>query len=288
MWVLAGAVMKLLWGSAADLPKLIRDLPIDSLITFRVAVAAELSIALLALLRPRWSWLLVLVLLVIFNVTLVYQVVEGETSCGCFGRKFDVAPEIVLGIDVVLLVLLLLSRPWTSPGSDATGGFLAIAVVAGAVVLPWVLDREVQNPDEVGGGGLPAHVHLDMESWKGERVAATRLGPWIKGEELPGSALWVLYRDSCPVCADILSWLATMEDGERELVLVRLPDREPGEAKKVGTKPQGAFVHEIDLRSGIDWVLTAPGAMATDGGRVVWAADNLDLEGFQRMDRNGG
>ena len=37
VWILAGAVMKLLWGSASDLPKLIRSLPLDPLVLFRVA-----------------------------------------------------------------------------------------------------------------------------------------------------------------------------------------------------------------------------------------------------------
>ena len=284
LWVLAGAVMKLLWGSAADLPKLIRSLPLDPLVTFRVAVAAELCIALLALLRPRWSWLLVIVLLMIFNVTLVHQVMEGETSCGCFGYKLDVPPEIVLGVDVILLLLLLLSKPWGAPGSDATGGLVAVLVIAVAVAMPWIVDREVRSPDEISPGGLPSDVHLDVNRWEGEYLKTTRLGPWIDHDALPASGLWIFYRDSCSYCAEILSWLAPTEEGARDIVLVRLPEDESVTEVEVHQKPRGAHVHEVDLRPDINWVLTAPGAMVTEGGRVDWAADDLDLEAFRRLD----
>ena len=248
LWILAGAVMKLLWGSAADLPQLIRALPIDPLVTFRVAVAAELCIGLLALLRPRWSWLLVLALLILFSVTLVYQVMENEASCGCFGHKIEVAPEVMLGIDIVLLLLLLFARPWAAPGSDATGGVVAVLVVAGAVVLPWVVDREVERPEDLRPGGLPSDVHLDINRWSGKYVTTTRLGPWIDVDELPTSALWIFYRDSCTDCARLLSWLST-EQGEREIVLVRLPDEDPTTPKHVDTMPAGAFVHAVDLKA---------------------------------------
>ncbi|MFV1959484.1 MAG: MauE/DoxX family redox-associated membrane protein [Planctomycetota bacterium] len=283
LWVLAGALMKLFLGSPVDLPRVVRDLPIDTIVSYRVAIAAELCIGLLALLRPRWSWLLVIALLVLFLGALVMQVVHNEASCGCFGSRLVVSPKIMLGLDGLLLVLLLFSRPWAIPGSDATGGIIAMIVVAGAVVLPWVVNRQAAGPDDVTQG-LPQFVLLDMKSWPGKHVTATEIGPWIDVKALPADALWIFYRESCPVCADVLGRLAVTEGGQREIVLVRLPDADEGDEVKVHEKPAGAYVQEVDLDDRIEWAVVPPAAMVTRDGRIVWAAEGLTLESFQELE----
>lgn len=285
LWILAGATLKLIWGNETQLPRIVLQLPLEPELTFRLAVAAEICIGLLALLRPRWSWLLVIALLVLFDVALVTQILEGQESCGCFGTKFPVSPWVMLAIDSVLLLLVLLSRPWAAPGSDATGGIIAVVVVVGAALLPWALDREVAGPQEAETALLPAEVRLRVDTWEGKALAETGLAPWVDLEALPDSGLWILYRDSCPVCAALFEYLGPMEDGRRELVLVRMPDEAGAPTKEVHVRPEGPWVHAVTLAP-VDWIFTAPGAIWVEDGRVVRAVEGIEgVEGFLAEDQ---
>ena len=286
LWVLVGAALKLLWGAPENLPEIVQQLPLPLELTFRIAVAAEICIGLMALLRPRWSWLLLIVLLVLFDVALATQIAAGKESCGCFGAHVPISPLVMLIVDSVLLLVLLASRPWSTPGSDATGGLIAIIVVVGAAILPWVLDREVSDPSQLENAVLPPLVRLRVDSWPDKALADTDLAPWVDLEPLPDSALWIFYRDTCSVCADLLSWIANTEDGStREIVLVRLPDEEGETPKAVHTRPEQPWVHEVELAD-TEWAFTAPGAMLVRDGTVVWAVEGLGGVGdFQAADR---
>lgn len=293
LWVLAGAGMKLVWGTPDHLPEFLRDLPIDLLVTYRVAIAAELCIGLLALLRPRWSWLLVIALMLAFITTLILQTIEGDASCGCFGDLLPIAPPIMLAIDGVLLILLIASRPWATPGSDATGGLIAILVVVGAAILPWWLNRDVETPDDIGKTMLnQGHVTIQVNTWAGQRLADTRLSPWLEALELdvplPDDALWIFYRDSCEWCSEILDVLAD-EAGQRQIVLLRLPPVVPGETSKLHRLPEGVWVHRVVLDERVAWTVVPPALFETRDGRVLRAQQGVSYDEFmawQRADPN--
>jgi len=290
LWVLVGAAMKLLWGTPDHLPEILRELPLDLLVTYRVAIAAEFCIGFLALLRPRWSWLLVIALMLVFVATLVMQVLAGETSCGCFGTKLIVSPQVMLAVDGVLLILLLATRPWATPGSDATGGLIAIIVVVGAAILPWWLNREVETPDDIGQTMLDSgHVTLELRAWPDRRLADTRLWPWIKDLELdvplPQDAVWIFYRDTCEWCAELLEVIRANELGQRNIVLLRLPPDEPGKASLIHELPTGVWIHHVELDDRVAWAVTPPAVFKTVDGRVVWAAEGVDVDEFAELDK---
>lgn len=286
LWVLVGAALKLLWSNETQLPRLVQQLPLEPGLTFRIAIAAEIVVGLLALLRPRWSWLLVIALLVLFDVALVAQILEGQPTCGCFGPKFPVSPWVMLAVDTVLLLLLLVARPWSATGTDAAGALLATLVVLGAALLPWALNREVADPSELQGSLLPPYVALEVDGWKpGQPLAETPLGPWVDEDALPSTALWILYRDSCEVCATLLNYLSSVEDGRREIVLVRLPEKGAEGPRKVHVKPKGPWVHDVALPEKVEWLLATPGVMVVEGGKVRWAATVADVDDFLRRDK---
>jgi len=163
---------------------------------------------------------------------------------------------------------------------------IAIVVVLGAALLPWVLDRQVTDPSEMGKTLGPAYVVFHVDAWEEKTLVDTEVAPWVELGDLPETALWVFYRDSCPVCADLLAWLAEIEAGKRSIVLVRLPEEE-GEAgpKHVHRVPDQVWVTRIDLPEKPPVSLIVPAAMWVKDGKVVWAASALHgVDAFQEHD----
>ena len=280
LWVIAGAVFKLLWGNPADLPQIVQDLPPDLGLTYRVAIAAELSVGLLALLKPRWAWLLLIALLVLFDIALVTQIQQGAASCGCFGSKIPIPPAVMLGIDTVILLILIVSRPWESMGRDAVNDLVLVVVLALALPLPWILDRELKGGDGRDTIGVGFTV-LEIERWPGRRLADTELAKWIDVSKLPPDGLWILWRDSCEVCPDVLAHLETQEYGLRPVVLVHLPEPDLAEdERKVHRLPTASHVHKVELPADRDWPLTTPGAMVVEKGCIVWTMAGLTIDDY--------
>jgi hypothetical protein len=273
LWILTGAVFKLVWGTPADLPPPVQGAPLPLGLTYKLVIGVELLAAALALLRPRAAWPLLVALLLAFVTVLVLQVAAGDTSCGCFGSKLKVSPWVPLAVDAGLLLLLLLARPWRARAGGLAPALLVPALVA-AVALPWVLDREAAaDGGKVGRPWYP----LDVETWVGKRLEETQLAPWIDVKQVPSErALWVLYRNACEVCAEHLQYLATAERGLRDVVLLRLPEEGDTEDNKlVLVLPEGDFVHRLEMPEGADWLLQAPGELEVEDGRIVRAVQNI-------------
>ena len=282
LWVLAGAIFKLLWGNPADLPLIVQELPPDLGLTYRVAIAAELSVGLLALLKPRWAWLLLIALLVLFNIALVTQIQAGAESCGCFGEKIPVPPAVMLGIDTAILLLLIVSRPWESMGRDAVNDLVLIVVLTLALPLPWILDRESKSGDTGNTPGV-AWTELKVKDWSGRRLADTDLAQWVDTSKLPDDGLWLFWRDSCEVCADVLLRMEGEEWGLRPVVLIHLPEGELAEdQRKVHRLPDAPHVHKLELPADRDWLLVTPGVLVVEKGCVVWTMAPLMLEDYEK------
>jgi hypothetical protein len=268
LWVLLGALLKLVSGTPADLPLLVKDLPLDDLVTFQAALAVELAIGVFALVAPRRGVWPLGALLLTFAVVLVWQLAQEAPACGCFGQAVVVDPALVLGIDLTWLGLLLALRA----GRRAGGGgprAVALGLVLGALAgaVPWFVVQPAQAP---GDGGR--YLSLDLATWPGRRLDALPIAPWLgEHKDLQKGAL-VIWRSSCPVCRDHLLDLSYTFDGMdgSELLLVRLPDLEgestlPGEAER----PRGFFVHEIDVPQRPQWDVTPPVHVEIVDGVVV-------------------
>jgi hypothetical protein len=93
LWVLAGAVAKLLLGTPKDLPQIVRDhAPFGLDLTFHLVIGVELAIVCLAWLKPRLAWPVIVALFAFFDFILVSQLRAGAESCGCFGASIKVDP----------------------------------------------------------------------------------------------------------------------------------------------------------------------------------------------------
>lgn len=272
--VLAGAAAKLFFGTPTDLPQLARDLPLDTALTFRLVIALELVVGALALLRPSRGWLPALVLLLGFVVVLVVQIAQGENSCGCAGTLVIIPPEVMLALDAVLLILELLTKPWRRRAHRFQVPWPVFALVAlGLVALPWIHDREVKDGPGSGGGYLV----LRPEEWVGQPLSATQLHPWLSEEQRVADGVIVIWRESCEVCADHLARLATEEQGERTVVLLKLPKEYEDEEQAVFVLPEGFWVVPSDLPDTVQWVVTPPVHVEVVGGIVKVALEGMDV-----------
>jgi hypothetical protein len=142
-WLLAGALFKLLVGTPGDLPPVLFALPLPKDAIYRLAIAAEFVIVALALLKPRIGWWLCAAAMVVFDVILTQLIASGAKSCGCFGGKIEMPPQLMLAIDTVLLVALLAGRPWRSLRWRGLDWPVTAIVALALASLPWLYDRSV-------------------------------------------------------------------------------------------------------------------------------------------------
>ena len=276
LWVLAGALFKLLLGNPGDLPPLVQDLPLGLGLTYKLVIGAELVVAALALLRPAWAWLPLVLLFLVFGGVLASQIAAGETNCACFGGAIDMSPWVPLVVDGVLLLLILLSRPWRRAGPGLAPA-LVVPVLLLCVALPWVLDREAEGGTVAEPGGLMQWRRLDIENWVGTALVETELAKWIDVADVPDtSTLWILYRYSCPDCAGHLQYLSSSERGQRDVVLLLLPEEGVTEEDSlIEDVPEGDFVSRLALPDHIDWVFKAPGEIEVEHGKIIRAAEGI-------------
>jgi len=261
-WIATGALYKWLAGSPNDLPAVLHGAPIGIGLLFQLVIAIELFVVVSALLLPRLGWLLVAAQYLVFIGVLVTLIASGADSCGCLGSKVTMPPAAMLAIDGVLLGLLLASRPW-SARLWSTPPLAVAAACALALGAPWLYDRS--QPRGGGGGGAgerparPAFHVLEVEDWEGTNALDTDLAQFLPegGTTLmPGT--WVLFRDSCPHCAEHLRAMSNMDPGAENITLIRIPEDLGASSVVVDRKPEGAHVMEVVLETGIDYVLEAP------------------------------
>ena len=280
LWLLAGALFKLLKGTPADLPTIVQALPFELGLTYKFAILIELCLGGIALLRPRWAWPFLVVAFVVFDLVLVSQIADGASSCGCFGSDVPVSPWAMLGIDTALLLAMLFTRPWARLRRRPVGIVAplgSVAVVALAVLLPFVwFDRQTYQDGAVVPGSF---LILDVESWTGTDVWDTELGQlplseYIDVTALPLDGLWVFWRATCDHCAAHLEHLEQVETGERFITLIQLEEPHDSEANRVVHRmPVGNFVQHAALPPQITYVIQTPAEMTLEGGRIVSAAE---------------
>jgi hypothetical protein len=283
LWILAGAAFKLLLGTAADLPRFLREAPLDIRWTYRLVIAVETFVALFALARPRRAWPLVALLLLVFVGGLVALAIEGAPSCGCFGAKLPIPPIVMLGIDLTLFVLLMVAAPWRLPPARSSVDLGSAAVaLALAVVATVALDREGHAI-----GSLRPQEYVDVERWVGRPVEETPLARWADLSQVVDGQ-WFLYSETCEVCAECL-WQFAAADGRMkdpegknlELTLVRVPqESSPDDKPKVHAIPEGPDVHTVEPSTRPQWIFvpSPPAEMEVREGRIVRARAGFGIQ----------
>ncbi len=280
LWVLAGALFKLIAGTPADLPPVLHELPIGVDLFFKLAIGIELVLVCMALLRPKLAWLPLVGLFLVFDAILAMSL--GEESCGCFGASIPIPPATMMGIDTLLLLAIIFSRPWNS---EAKGiGPAPLLPVLGLVLLIfpyfYVGDNTI-NPKEDGSGPEldgKRYVILDVESWKDQMIYETEFAALFPAEieTLPTDGLFVFWRWDCDHCAKHFIDLVNTDDRSQPFVFVRLKkDTDNDENKAVSAMPTGGHVTHLELPAGPQYVIETPAEFVLEGGTVVRAEEGV-------------
>lgn len=260
-WVAAGALFKFFTGSPSDLPDTIREFPLlKPEWTFKLAIGIELSIVLLALVRPRVGWVFLALLFVVFDLLLWQMLKDGADHCGCFGSRVPLKPWHMLTIDSVLLVLLLASRPWRAFRKRPLRLPLLAPLFAVLLAAPWFKFQDtqvIQVVDEQTGEVETKVVkgdwaQLHPATWEGQVLSDTELaGFFVGGSDtaynLPPASHVILYRNSCDHCRDHFESLMENPIVDRPIILIRVPDDDGAEDLAGPFKPQGEMVFEAEL-----------------------------------------
>jgi len=286
LWLATGASFKLFAGTPKDLPPVLFDLGLDIDTVFRVAIGIELSIVFLSLLRPALGWRLLALQYVVFLALLAQLAASGAASCGCMGSSVTLTPLTMIGIDGALLALLLTARPGRLRFAARGPAWLAPALVAGALVFPWVyIDAGTTPsiPDPAEGTGQPTKVEkpryvvLEPGKWEGQDVFSIPLASWVDFESgaLPIDGLYVFYRQTCDHCREHLMKLFE-EDVGFPMVLVKINEKGDNEENDmIDVKPQGPHILEIELDPEIEWVIETPADLELAGGMVVRGEEGI-------------
>jgi hypothetical protein len=285
IWVAAGALFKLLAGSPADLPAVLHELPLEGALFFKLAIGIELAIVWIALLRPTIGWLPIVALFAVFDVILALVMNSGAESCGCFGSSVTIAPWVMMTIDSVLLLAVLLSRPWKSEAKGIGPALLVPVLVVASLVLPfpYIGEQSLQATEE---GAAPdvaelRWLEIDVESWKDQAIYDTDFATLFADRifELPTDGRYIFWRWDCSHCAEHLQQMANGDDGMSPLVLIRLKqDHDNDENRAVLAMPTGGHVTELDLPAGTQYIIETPAEFILEGGTVVSATEGIRVE----------
>ena len=294
LWIATGALFKLLAGTPADLPPVVRNLPLDLGLTYKLAIGIELGVVSLVMLRPRLAWPLVAGMMAVFDVILLGML--GDESCGCFGGSITVPPWAMLTVDSVFLLGILFTRPWSRLGTSSVPMAAAVVIAALGLALPWFFDRQVEGPvvaktdgatttlqpgdPEETSSGLKPWLELNLKEMEGKELSETAFANYVEVYNTPPDALWIVWRATCDHCAEHLEHLAQTEQGQRELVLLQLHEEQDTETNRVvHAMPTGDFVYTLEMPADVDYVITTPGELDVEGYVVQRGEEGVEVEG---------
>ncbi len=287
LWILVGALFKLLQGFPSDLPPVVLDFrfPADVGLKYKAIIGAELCIVAFALLRPRWGWIPVALQLAVFVVVLVYTL--GEPSCGCFGGEITMPPWLMLCIDGALLLALLAARPWRTVRERGLPVALIAVLCAVGIAAPWYYDREIKDRELVVDGEpvKGRWVAFDLADWVGMDVSETPLAQFIDPYTLPSDGLWVFWRSTCDHCSEHMDHLIETEVGDRLLTMLRLNEQSDTEGNRVvHALPSGPHVVHEDLPDSVHYVITTPGVLEVEAYVVISGEEAIGLDEEERKE----
>ena len=286
VWLLAGGYFKLFKGSPSTLPPPVREfteaIGLNLVLAYKLTIAIEFCVFILAVLRPRLAWPLLIGALLTFVTILVPML--GEESCGCFGPDFPIAPKMMLIYDSTILLGILLTRPWSRLKKGGAHLILVGLLLAGGVALPWIFSRELTAPVDLTSEEQPAErpfVSLDIENWVGKEIWDTPLANVMDLSDPKAfpQGLWVFYRSTCDHCAKHLIQLSNTEVGDRPILLIRLKEPADNEGNRaVHVKPVGDYVQEIELSDRVMYDMTTPADLILDAGVILSADEGVEVD----------
>jgi hypothetical protein len=283
LWLLVGAVLKLVDRSPSNLPAaLVRGLGglgLDLGFVLRYSIAVELVVVGVVWLLPHLARPVALAMLVSFLPVLAGDLWLGAASCGCFGAV-HVPPWATLTMDLSLLLgvwwfggkapSLRMEGPLPL-GRSLVAGVWSLAAVGLAFGLPAPAATATATPAPLPPGNyyLP-----DYPSWVGKRWQELDIARWVSdapGDLDQGEQYVIFYRKDCSHCHDLLdAYFAA--DFPAPTTVIAVPER--AGFPTVGLKEMPCTqCRQAELPAGCDWFLKTPVMVRLEDGVVACAAE---------------
>ena len=290
LWLLTGAVLKLMDASPTHLPvaliKWAGSAGIDLLFVLQFSIAAELTVVGVMLLLPGLARTVGLVVLGGFIPILLSDVLMGASSCGCFG-SVQVHPGITLVMDLAFFLgLWWLGRDVPSLALTSTlptwrvvaAGLWALASFALAFGLTAQAPAETGNAASSDGlrvSALPAEgFYLPAyDDWIGRPWSEVPISSWIVGaDDLGSGPQYILfYRKDCEHCHELMEVFFA---GSLAVQTTAVAVPEKGGYPTTGLMDFACGECRLaELPKGVDWFLQTPVLVRLSDGVVECAAE---------------
>jgi len=297
LWILAGALSKLLENSPAHLPaaliKAAGSLGIDLEYLLHMGVGVELAAVGAMMVAPSLSPLIAAGLLLLFFPILVGDLFLGASSCGCFG-SVQVNPAVTLAVETVLLLAVFVAARfvkwrWLPGRIDGWRAVVALGwtLVAFAVAFGyplWAAPAAAPSsslpeaaPTPSQGPEVPSYYLPDYASWVGKEWKDLDIARWVRGPapDGPGIRYVIFYRKDCGHCHELLS---TRFSGDLPYpaTVIAVPDK--GGFPAEGNYPMPCTeCSRTELPAGCDWFFETPVVVRIENG-IVTCAGEVDPE----------
>jgi len=290
VWLGIGAVLKIVDGSPSNLPsavvKWLGAVGMDLRFVLEFSIAVELVVVVVMVLLPGLARPVGIAMLACFTPVLIGDLLQGASSCGCFGAV-QVPPWVTLTTDsFFLLCLIFVARGVESLRMTASqptwrvviAGVLSVLAVAvgfgltaGGLPDPTgSVDAEAPTPT----GPVEGYYLPEYEGWVGTAFMSLDVASWI--QDLPndleqGPQYILFYRLDCEHCHELME--VFFADGvPLPTTAVAVPERDGFPTEGVQPFACGDC-RMAELPAGTDWFLQTPVLVRLTDGIVECAAE---------------
>lgn len=310
LWILTGAIFKLVAQTPSTLPKFTifdpaRSLDIDLGILLNVLIGLEFLAIGVIVFMPRLSRLMAGFMLGSFVLILTNELFKGADSCGCLGGKIKIHPGVMMGIDGALLVGVIVLPIFkvhgvrlmtgivpavavTVLGFSVSFGAMSMSQNRGEAPPPPIVNNDdkgdlqidlTQDPCEAAPVQIAFpnfwYVSGDINDWVGQcwnQIDLFKLiRQWPK-DIAEGEKLVVLYRRDCDHCEEMFN-----NDFTGKITTPILAYHIPVESAN-WTLPANHTAKLYDMPNKTEWIITTPLVVKLVDGRIECAAEG---EGFE-------
>ena len=260
----------------------------DSFITskffFTILIECELllGIWLLSRIYERQARIVAIGFFSVFSIAATVNGLQGESSCGCFGRV-SISPWWTLALDLLAVIALfkwkpiaILTHQIPSHRSNLKSCILLAIIVIGTSFTMLVSSKPSQVNEDGVIQGESELVILEPEEWTGQTLPIYKHID-IGSQLLTGDWSLVLYHHDCIKCKEMIPkyhYLANdvpADNTGRKIALVETP---PYKDKVEVIKNTRTLINGR-LSNKYDWFIQTPVEITLENGKVTSASTEL-------------
>ena len=299
VWILTGAVFKLLSGTPATLPQLFqstaRELGIAMDPLLYTLIALELFAVGVMLLIGRFARLMAGFMLGSFCLILIGEMINNAESCGCFGGTIEIKPWQMLVIDGALLLGVVFLGTGRAKAKGQTLGKPAVVAFvllllgfgvsfAGKFLLHPPTEQEViQNGGNVDPTINPNPLPLPS-NWYFDDIGSLVGKPWRELEVFQLMPRWpkdmdsekrivVFYSRTCDHCEEMFMYDLTDPTLASKVTAIQMPESTNVLMPENPWEMPETACELMELPLGCSWIISPPATIRIENGIVTCAVE---------------